>query len=402
MQVSKIKKTILGLLVLAVVGWGMLPLQAAAETVTGTVQNGDTDAPLQNVLVEIYDAARTTLLGSANTTADGSFSVAAVPTGAIAVDFSLTGYVPTFGNYTVSGGVTFPLGTIELAPEPLLAPPNDVGTVSGIVYDATDAVTTIDGVTIELRPGINQTSGAAAHTAVSAGGGTFSIPDVAPGTYTLLSGNIVGFYNTTQTVVAVEGTDQSYTVLLSPVLISGQIRIVLTWSNHSSDPPDLDSHLYTPEISGVTYEVFYGNTGSNTVAPLASLDVDDRDWGGPETITIHTSFDGTYQYRVHQYPWPGGGGYPADTGYLWRSDAVVQVYDSGGLRFTFNVPPLAYLTEDRWWHVFDYTYDSATGTGRITPVDGYYSYAGLDGGGDSGPGSSPCFIGSTTGGEKNR
>jgi hypothetical protein len=321
------------------------------------------------------------------------------------VDFSLTGFVPTFGEYTVVSSTNLPLGTIELAPVPGAAP-DDVGIVSGTVLDASDAVTPVSGVTIELRAGINQSSGAALYSTVGLGDGTFSIPDVAPGTYTLLASGAFGYFDTTQMVVAVGGQDKVYTVLLSPILVTGQIRIVLTWSDDANDPPDLDAHLYTPEIGGTTYEVYYGYLGSQTVAPLAELEVDQREWEGPETTYIYDSFDGTYEYRVHQYPWSGGVDpsdghfYPADTGYLWRSDAVVQVYDSTGLRFTFNVPPQAYLSDDRWWHVFTYTYDSATGTGRIAPIDGYYTQAGLGDGGDDGPGSSPCFIGSAAGGKK--
>jgi hypothetical protein len=194
-------------------------------------------------------------------------------------------------------------------------------------------------------------------------------------------------------VVSIGGQVETYTVLMSPVLLSGQIRIVLTWSDDASDPPDLDSHLYTPVIGGSTHHVYYGETGSVAAAPYATLDVDDRDWAGPETITIQDSYDGTYEYRVHQYP---ASAPAADTGNLWRSDAVVRIYDSAGLRYTFNVPPRAYLTEDRWWHVFTYTYDSTTGTGRMTPIDGLFTtYGGAESAGD-GPGHSPCFIRTTT------
>lgn len=313
---------------------------------TGTVQDGDTGTALENVLVEIYDSACTTLLGSASTDAAGSYTIDSISVGGIAVDFSLTGYVNTFGSYTVASGQTLSAGTVELAPDPGV-PPDDVGTISGTALDATDAVTPVTGATIELRAGINQTSGAAAYATTTDGAGAFSIPNVPPGTYTLLAIKTGSFYDSPMMVVSIGGQVKSYTVLMSPVLLSGQIRIVLTWSNSSSDPPDLDSHLYTPVIGGSTHHVNYGDKGSVATAPYATLDVDDRDWGGPETITIQSSQDGTYEYRVHQYPWPGGGGYPADVGNLWRSDAVVRVYDSAGLRYTFNVPPRAYLTEDR-------------------------------------------------------
>jgi hypothetical protein len=392
-----VRKNILLFLILLGISVFLFPVNTAAETVTGTVQDGDTGIALQNALVEIYDSARTTLQGSATTDASGNYTIDNISVGDIAVDFSLTGYVIAFGSYTVVSGQALSAGTVELAPDPT-SPPNDVGDVNGTALDATDAVTPVQGATIELRNGINQTAGAAAYTTTTDLNGDFFLTNIPPGTYTLLAIMTGSYYDAPLIVVSIGGQTKTYTVLMSPVLLSGQIRIVLTWSNDASDPPDLDSHLYTPTIGGSTHHVYYGNIGSVAAAPYATLDVDDRDWSGPETTTIQDSYDGTYEYRVHQYPWPGGGGYPADVGNLWRSDAVVRVYDSAGLRYTFNVPPRAYLTDTRWWHVFTYTYDSATGTGRITAIDGLFT---VGGGGyvDNGPGSSPCFINTTTDGQ---
>jgi len=387
------KKKLLSMILLGI-GAFLFPVNAAAESVTGTVQNGDTGTALENVLVEIYDSGRTALQGSATTDATGSYTIGSIAVGDIAVDFSLAGYVNTFGSYTVVSGQTLSAGTVELAPDPG-APPNDVGTISGTALDATDAVTTVAGATIELRAGINQTSGAAAFTTTTNGTGDFTIPNVPPGTYTLLAILTGSFYDSPMIVVSIGGQVKTYTVLMSPVLLSGQIRIVLTWSGDASDPPDLDSHLYTPNISGSTHHVYYADRGSDVAAPYATLDVDDRDGAGPETITIQDSYDGTYEYRVHHYPAVAP---VADTGNLWRSDAVVRVYDSAGLRYTFNVPPRVYLAEERWWHVLTYSYDSVAGTGRITAIDGLFIF----GGGewvDDGPGSSPCFVDTTTDGQ---
>ena len=382
------KKNILLILILLGISAFLFPVHATAETVTGTVQEGGTGTALQNVLVEIYDSARTTLQGSATTDASGNYTINNIPVGDIVVDFSLNLYENTFGSYTVVSGQTLSAGTVELAPV-AGSPPNDVGTIDGTALDATDAVTPVAGATIELRNGVNQTTGAlAVPSTTTDGAGAFSLSNVPPGTYTLLAILTGSYYDAPLMVVSIGGQTESYTVLMSPVLLSGQIRIVLTWSDDAGDPPDLDSHLFTPTIGGSTHHVYYANTGSVASAPYATLDVDDRDWSGPETITIQDSYDGTYEYRVHQYPAVSPA---ADRGNLWRSDAVVRVYDSAGLRYTFNVPPRAYLTDTRWWHVLSYDYDSASGTGRITAIDGLFTF----GGGvyvDDGPGSSPCFI----------
>jgi len=390
-----VRKNILLFLILLGFSAFLFPVNATAETVTGTVQDGDTGIALQNALVEIYDSARTTLQGSATTDASGNYTIDNISVGDIAVDFSLTGYVNTFGSYTVVSGQTLSAGTVELAPDPT-SPPNDVGTIDGTALDATDAVTPVAGATIELRVGINQTTGALAMPATTTdGAGAFSIASVPPGTYTLLAIRTGIYYDAPLIVVSIGGQTKTYPVLMSPVLLSGQIRIVLPWSSDASDPPDLDSHLYTPVIGASTHHVYYADTGSVAAAPYATLDVDDRDWSGPETTTIQDSYDGTYEYRVHHYPAVAPA---ADRGNLWRSDAVVRVYDSAGLRYTFNVPPRAYLTDTRWWNVFTYAYDSVAGTGRITAIDGLFTV----GGGvsvDDGPGSSPCFIHTTTDGQ---
>ena len=73
-------------------------------------------------------------------------------------------------------------------------------------------------------------------------------------------------------------------------LPSGETRLVLNWG---SQPGDLDSHLLTPEIEGQNYHISYSNRGSANSAPYATLDTDDVNGYGPETITIKQSFSGT-------------------------------------------------------------------------------------------------------------
>jgi hypothetical protein len=68
------------------------------------------------------------------------------------------------------------------------------------------------------------------------------------------------------------------------------LRVVLDWG---ANPKDLDSHLYFPR----NHVFFSKKTGEN-----ASLDVDDVDGYGPETITLTRKKPGTkYLYAVHNY-----------------------------------------------------------------------------------------------------
>ncbi len=75
-------------------------------------------------------------------------------------------------------------------------------------------------------------------------------------------------------------------------------QFTLTWGEL---PEDLDSHLWTPEIEGSSYHVYYVNKGSVATAPYAFLDVDDVTSWGPEHIIIQQPFPGIYYYSVHHF-----------------------------------------------------------------------------------------------------
>ena len=107
-----------------------------------------------------------------------------------------------------------------------------------------------------------------------------------------------------------------YDFSLSPIPDPGEIRMVLNWG---STPSDLDSHLKTPEIEGTTHHISYSNRGSAESAPYVTLDVDDTNGFGPETITIKQSFSGNYVYYIYQY---------SSTGSLQESGGSIQIYNS--------------------------------------------------------------------------
>ncbi len=107
-----------------------------------------------------------------------------------------------------------------------------------------------------------------------------------------------------------------YDFSLSPIPEPGEIRMVLNWS---SEPPDLDSHIRTPEIEGTSYWIYYGNRGSGETVPFVTLDVDDVNGYGPETITIRQSYTGNYVYYIKDF---------GQTGQLYFSGGTVQIYNS--------------------------------------------------------------------------
>lgn len=114
------------------------------------------------------------------------------------------------------------------------------------------------------------------------------------------------------------------TYALSPVMTNlDGMRIVLSWGE---DPYDLDSHL-----SFGDQHVFF----SQKQGDGASLDVDDTDSYGPETITIDAKKFGTeYIYRVHNY----SDRQNPNSYRLGNSMATIYVYVGESLVKTYSVP----------------------------------------------------------------
>lgn len=125
-----------------------------------------------------------------------------------------------------------------------------------------------------------------------------------------------------------------------------ELRLTLTWGEN---PEDLDSHLFTPEISGDPYHIFFANEGSLEQIPFAELDVDDVTSFGPENITINELYPGTYHYAIHHF---------SGTENITKSEAEVTVSPGIGIPITYKVPEIS-SGENWWWHVFEI--DGSTG-----------------------------------------
>lgn len=127
--------------------------------------------------------------------------------------------------------------------------------------------------------------------------------------------------------------------VVSPELVSGEMRIVLEWGDY---PSDLDSYLIDSNgYVAVNYQgkTWYGNDGV-----LAELDVDDTSSYGPETITVYDTTQ-DFTYYVHDF---------SDTGTMFsRQDVTVKVYLPGQSAPEVYVIPLSY-SENRGWCVFSW------------------------------------------------
>lgn len=115
-----------------------------------------------------------------------------------------------------------------------------------------------------------------------------------------------------------------------------RIAIVLNWGSNEAHVRDVDSHLLH-EPTG--QHVFYGARQVAVGQREMNLDVDDTDWGGPETITLVDPTPGSYQHWVHAY---------AGAGRLDASEVVVRVIDGGSVVLEVRPPKGC----DRLWTPF--------------------------------------------------
>lgn len=221
------------------------------------------------------------------------------------------------------------------------------GTASGTIKDAlTGNVITVH-LTVYIRRGINNFAGESIARVQTDDEGHYVTPTLPVGNYTAyvvdertLPEDEEDERYRSQTIALkilgdTETVGQDATVSNNKGIAAGTgVRIVLTWGE---TPSDLDSHLV---FGG--YHVYFSwkNSGG------CSLDVDDRDSYGPETVTIPAVSESyTYHYYVHNY---------SGTGTFKNANAVVKVY-IGAKEYTFYAP----AGEGWYWHIF--TLNGATG-----------------------------------------
>ena len=221
-----------------------------------------------------------------------------------------------------------------------------------------------------IRPGVNVKSGPYAidengisiTSVKTATDGSYAIPNVPPGNYTLevsgsgkrnnCTGSIETYSTTYRTVVAAgSDTPANQNILVSPLLSENEMRVVLSWG---STPRDLDSHVqYSATDSG-------SRIVWNRKAPLGvgngELDYDITTGYGPETITLKGSI-WSQQVRYYSiYNWSG----EANMGI---SGANVRVFKGtiGEVR-NYSINP---NHSNRWWKLFCISADK-----NITDVGG--------------------------------
>jgi len=331
--------------------------------IKGTVLDNASDA-LSGVSVTFAKSGTTS---SVVTTVDnGTYSKTSLSSGTYTLTYSKSGYLETTQSATLATDrEELTVATVKQLPDTCAS----TGTISGTIKDAVSA-SAVSDVILSVRSGLNETSGTIVKTENTSNSGTYSFSSMNAGWYTVQtskSGYIAANFN-----VFSCGNVSSQDHSISTSLSSGTMRIVLSWPADSTST-DLDSHLTGPDnLSGQghsgastkRFHVKYPSSGQGAFYYAANnysctcdksdnvtVDQDDQNAPGTETITISNVRSGTYRYSVHEYH-----GISSGTT-LAKSGASVTVYynDLSKNPTTYNVSNAS----GNLWSVF--TFDTSVG-----------------------------------------
>ncbi len=234
----------------------------------------------------------------------GQYQLQSVPAGRYRLTVTKDGYIPVTEMIEVPEDGSEVVYNVAI--EAISEGYNGIGYASGTVYDVGTGLG-VPGLTLNMYHGIGVTSGDTVLTTQTTGSGRYDAQEgLEAGNYTVVviderSGiSDEERYTTTSFNIKVLGgiTIDYQNGYVSNEVTSGNIRIVLTWG---ATPSDLDSHLVGPTSGDSKFHVYYAN---DVYGSEVDLDVDDTSSYGPETITIRSindmSYDSSYGDGVLQ------------------------------------------------------------------------------------------------------
>jgi hypothetical protein len=294
--------------------------------IVGVVRDALTRQPLPNAVVAVF--RDDSLIDSLLTDIGGQFSLPALVGAVYKFNISRSGYLPvTYNNVTVLPNETKTLDVILQ----IDTAHGGVGNVSGFVFNAISGFG-VQGLAVNLRDGLNTTSGSVVATTTTGSGGAYAFSNLPAGNYTAeASGS--GYSNSYFPVLCIGSTSSgNQNGVISPIIDPNQTRIVLTWGQ---SPSDLDSHFTGPLPDGTRFHMFYPYADPYSLWPaIVHLDLDDVSSFGPETTTLLQQMDGVYRFSVHDYSNRNSTTSTA----LSNSQAQVRIYRGSNLVASFNVP----------------------------------------------------------------
>lgn len=310
-------------------------------TITGHVRDAASEEYLGDVWVHAYQGSVTeqNIVAEATTNGQGEYRMELPSETDYTLVFERSGYLDVvFRNVEVYSVEATVLETIMQVDETY----QGTGGASGTVIDAGRGES-ITGVLIEVREGVNNTTGSVVRRVETDMDGVYTISELSAGNYTVLL-SASGYADASYSMLILGGlTLENQNYSLARIGGAGETRIVLSWG---ASPADLDSHLTGPEPTGDRFHVYYSSPGSSSSTPYVKLDRDDTNSYGPETITIYSQEPGTYRYSVHDY----SNRISSTSNALSNSNAVVKVYRDGTLLRAFSVPA---NTPGTLWTVFE-------------------------------------------------
>lgn len=322
---------------------GGTPQPPATYTIRGSAKVGGAYSYAAITGLSVRALSGSTPVATAVTDAAGRFSLAVplLATGqTYTIETSGNGYLTCTYPNVATEGTSADLPVFPMIPSAFAT---GTGSIAGMIVNALDG-NGVGSMTLRLFSGLHQnTSQTPFGNYTSNGDGSFLLTGIPAGYYTLQTTRD-GYIPVTYDVVCLGGrVSPNQDTAVSPSLLPGQLRVVLTWGE---EPSDLDSHLTGPDGKGGRFHISY----SNRDVGVANLDRDDVTSFGPETSTVTQSFPGVYRFYVHDYS-NGSASATTPSFAMSRSGAKVQVFTYNGLAATYAVPSNQGGTV---WSVFEY------------------------------------------------
>ncbi|MFH0888409.1 MAG: carboxypeptidase regulatory-like domain-containing protein [Planctomycetota bacterium] len=203
-------------------------------TANGVIRSATTGLGMPNVTVTFSTSPADVLVTTCTTDINGAYT-ATLTAGTYIMRVNATGYInDTSSGITVTANVTT---TVEPVQQVLTSVVT--GTVTGIITNAFTGQGLV-GATLSFRSGINATTGTVILTTTTITGGAYTALGLAAGNYTVQVA-LTSYTTLFFTATCIGGqTNANQNSAVTPVLTTGETRVVLTWG---ATPSDLDSHM---------------------------------------------------------------------------------------------------------------------------------------------------------------